>query len=123
MQRVFDGFYALFLVDVFLGKFLGVLVRFLQQNDVGKRLQALFLGDGCARAAFGTVRTIQVVHSHLCFCRFDFRAKFVGKFALFLDTFQYLRFLFFKVAKVGQAFKQFAQLLVVEAACRFLAVT
>ena len=122
LQSLFHGFYALFIVDEFFCKFLGVFVRLLQQNDVGKRFQPLFFCHRGTGAAFGTVGTVQVFHSHLRFGVFYLLTQFVGKFALFVNAFQYLCLFLFQIAQVVEPFKQFAQLLVVELSRGFLAV-
>ena len=123
LNSLFCSFYALFGVDVLFSDNLDVFRFLLQKDDVSKWLQALFLGNACASFALWTVWAVQVVNGNLSFCRFNFRAEFVSKFALLLDAGNNLCLLFFQVAQIRKSFKKFTKLLVVERASCFLAVT
>ena len=99
----------------------GVRFGFVEQRH-GQRLDAGFAGDLRLGAALLLVGQVEVFEALLGFGIADLGLQFRRQLALFVDAGQDGRAPLFEFAQVGQAFFEVAQLGVVEAVGRFLAV-
>ena len=108
-------------VEVFFGFVVRRQVRVFKQAE-GERLDAGFAGDLRLGAALLLVGQVEVFEALLGFGIADLGLEFRRQLALFIDAGEDRGAPLFEVAQVGQAFFEIAQLGVVEAIGRFLAV-
>ena len=122
-ECVLDGLNAFFGVYVFLGE----LLRFgqaaaLREEREGERLESFFFGDGCARAALGLIRAVDILKGGKGRGLVDSFRQLLGELALLFNGFLDCIAPLLQPAQILKALGESAQGRVVHRAVQFLAV-
>ncbi len=94
----------------------------MRPDQVGKTLQALFLCDGRAGAAFGAIGAVEVVQLGLRLGGVQLRRKLLAQLALLRNAIFDLFAFFLQIAQGAEAFRQSTDDLIVQRAGHFLAI-
>ena len=84
----------------------------LQQQNIGKGLQSLFLRHRRPRAPLRTVRTVQILHHNQRLCRQNLFLQLLGQLPLLLNGGEHLLLFFFQIAQIRQTLREISKLFV-----------
>ena len=120
VRRIFDSF---FIRNILLCRLLQRFLCILQHDISRQRLQSLLLCDRGTRSPFRAVRTVQILHRHLCLRRQDLLLQLFRQLSLLLNTGDNLLLLLFKITEVHQALIELSELLVIQRTCNLFSVS
>ena len=123
IDGIFHSFHAFFRVYESGGVFFQRHQKCLSENVFRQRRKTFFLGNGCTGAAFGAVRTVNILDFCLGHGSFQFCGKLIGHGTLFRNGIAHHFPFFFQISESCEPFRQLTDNLVIQRAGDFLTIT